>query len=48
MPKAPAASNPVPKGSLGSGKGKDPQVKRIAKHPVKSGFFTKKSKKGQC
>lgn len=38
---------PMPKGSMNSGKGHDPQTKCLEKHPIKSGFFTKKVAKGQ-
>lgn len=39
----------MPKGKLNSHGGKDPLVPRLEKHPIKSGFFTKKpGMKGEC
>ena len=42
------SANPAPKTSMNTNGGHDPAVKRLEKHPVKSGFFTKKDKKGVC
>lgn len=39
---------PMPKESMNSNGGKDPGVKRLEKHPIKSAFWTKKHAKGQC
>lgn len=38
----------MPKQPLSTNGGKDPATKRLAKHPIKSGFFTKKTMKGDC
>lgn len=42
------SANPEPKTSMNSNGGKDPLVKRLEKHPIKSGFWTKKHAKGMC
>ncbi|MDH5666560.1 MAG: hypothetical protein OEY86_00935 [Nitrospira sp.] len=39
---------PMPKASKNSNGGKDPGVKVIEKHPIKSAFWTKKKMKGDC
>lgn len=42
------SANPAPTPSMSTNGGRDPGVKRLEKHSVKSGFFTKKDKKGVC
>jgi hypothetical protein len=42
------SANPAPKASMNTNGGKDPGVKRLEKHPIKSAFWTKKHAKGQC
>jgi len=42
------AANPEPQAPMNTNKGKDPGVKRLEKHSLKSGFFTKKGMKGDC
>lgn len=40
---------PMPKAPMNTARGKDPGVKRLAKYPIKGGFFTKKpGMKGDC
>ena len=36
------SANPMPKAPMHTNQGKDPGVKRLEKHGIKSGFFTKK------
>ncbi len=38
----------MPKGKMHTQGGKDPAVPRLEKHPIKSGFWLKKDKKGVC